>query len=49
MLQFFIGLTLGSILGVCLMCVLFAGSEEDRKLGMDDMQKKSEVDIGATK
>ena len=37
MLQFFIGLTLGSILGVCLMCVLFVGSEEDRKLGMDDM------------
>ena len=37
MLQFFIGLTLGSILGVCLMCVLFAGSEEDRKLGIDDM------------
>ena len=37
MLQFFIGLTLGSILGVCLMCVLFVGSEEDRNLGLDDM------------
>lgn len=46
MLQFFIGLTLGSILGVCLMCVLFAGSEEDRKLGMDDMPEEAKTTEG---
>lgn len=37
MLKFFIGLLLGGILGVCMMCVLFVGSEEDRKLGIDNL------------
>ena len=46
MLKFFIGLLLGSILGVCLMCILFAGSEEDRLLGLDDMPEEADNTLG---
>ena len=45
MLKFLIGLLLGSVLGVCLMCILFAGSEEDRLLGLDDIPEEAEYDI----
>lgn len=42
MLKFTIGLITGCILGVCLMCCLFVGSEEDRILGLDDAPEKTD-------
>ncbi len=37
MLKFFIGLLLGGVLGVCTMCILFAGKAEDEALGINDL------------